>query len=62
MVTSGILGSEMVCTLPRNVKDAGSIPTLGTIFPIFITFYDNIFVFVQVDMLVTKASKTKYDY
>ena len=32
-LTSGNIGS----TLARNARDVGSIPALGTIFPIFIT-------------------------
>ena len=30
----------MVSTLAQNARKVGSIPTLGTIFPIFITHYD----------------------
>ena len=37
MVTSGGLHGVMVSTLARNTRDVGSIPALGTTFPIFIT-------------------------
>ena len=37
VVTSESLGGVMVSTLTRNARDVGSIPTLGTIFLIFIT-------------------------
>ena len=37
MVTSGSLGGVMVNTLAHNVRDVGTIPALGIIFPIFIT-------------------------
>ena len=38
MVTSGSLGCIMVSTLPQECRrDVGSIPALGTVFPIFIT-------------------------
>ena len=37
MVTSGSLGDVMVSTLALNARDVCSIPTLGTIFPIFVT-------------------------
>ena len=37
VVTSGSLCGVMVSTLDQNDRDVGSIPTLGTIFPIFIT-------------------------
>ena len=37
VVTSGSLGGIMVSTLAQNASDVGSIPLLGTIFPIFIT-------------------------
>ena len=37
MATSGSLGGVMVRTLAWNVRDVGSIPDLGKIFPIFIT-------------------------
>ena len=37
MVTAGSLDGLMVSTLARNARDVGSIPALGTIFPIFIT-------------------------
>ena len=36
VVTVGSLGGVMVSTLARNARDVGSIPTLGTILPIFI--------------------------
>ena len=35
MVTSGILGGEMVITQVQNARNVGSIDALGTIFPIF---------------------------
>ena len=38
VVTSGSLGGVMVRTLAWNARDVGSIPALGTIFRIFITF------------------------
>ena len=34
------LGGVIVCTLPWNVRHVGSIPTLATIFPVFITAHD----------------------
>ena len=37
MVTSGSIGGVMVNTLAQNARGVGSIHTLGTIFPIFIT-------------------------
>ena len=37
VVTSGSLGGVMVNTLVRNARDGGSIPALGTQFPISIT-------------------------
>ena len=37
VVTSGSLGGVMVRMLAQNARDVGSIPTLGAIFPIFIT-------------------------
>ena len=37
MVISGSLGGEMVSTLAWNARDVCSIPTVGTIFPMFIT-------------------------
>ena len=37
VVTSGSLGDVMVSTLAQNARGVGSIPALGTIFPIFIT-------------------------
>ena len=37
VLTSGSLGGVIVSTLARNARDVGSIPALGTIFPIFIT-------------------------
>ena len=37
VVKSGSLGGIMDSTLSRNARDVGIIPTLGTIFPIFIT-------------------------
>ena len=37
VVTSGSLGSVMVSTLAQNVRDVDSIPTLGTLFLLFIT-------------------------
>ena len=37
VVISGSPCGVMVITLAQNAKDMGSIPTLGTIFPIFIT-------------------------
>ena len=36
-VISGSLGGVMVSTLILNVRDVGSIPTPGKIFPVFIT-------------------------
>ena len=36
LLTLGILGGVIVSTLAWNAKDVGLIPTLGTIFPIFI--------------------------
>ena len=36
MVTSGSLRGVMVAHWPRNARDVGSIPTLCTMFPIFI--------------------------
>ena len=38
VVTSGSLHGVMVSTLARTAKGVCSIPFLGTIFPIFITF------------------------
>ena len=40
VVTSGRLGGDMVSTLDQKARYAGSIPTLGAIFPIFITPHD----------------------
>ena len=37
IVTSWHLGGVMVSSLAQNARDVGSRPTLGTIFPIFIT-------------------------
>ena len=37
MVTWEGLGGEIISTLAQNARDVGSIPTLGIIFPIFIT-------------------------
>ena len=37
VVTSGSLGGVMFRTLAQNARDVGLIPTLGAIFPIFIT-------------------------
>ena len=37
MVTSGSLYGVMVSTLAQNARDVDLIPTLGAIFPIFIT-------------------------
>ena len=37
VVTSGSLCGVMVSILAQNVRDMGSIPTLGTIFPISTT-------------------------
>ena len=37
VVTPGSLGGVMVGMLAQNVRDVGSIPVLGMIFPIFIT-------------------------
>ena len=46
IVTSGNIGGVMVSTLAWIARDVGSIPTLGTILPIFITlttvYYANI--------------------
>ena len=36
VVTSGSLHGVMVSTLAQNARDVGSVPALGTIFPIFI--------------------------
>ena len=36
-VTSGTLGGEIVRALDRNPRDVGSIPALGSVFPISIT-------------------------
>ena len=40
VIRSGNLGGVMVITMARNAKDVGSIPALGSIFPIFITAHD----------------------
>ena len=37
VVTSGNLGGMLICTLTMNERAVGSIPTLATIFIIFIT-------------------------
>ena len=37
MVTLGSIDGVMVSTLAWNARDAGSIPALGTIYPVFIT-------------------------
>ena len=37
VVTSGSLGGVMISTLGWNTRDMGSIPALGTVFPMFIT-------------------------
>ena len=37
MVISGSLGGVLLSTLAWNARDVGSIPGLGTVFPIFIT-------------------------
>ena len=40
VVTSGSLHGVMVSSLGRNASDVDSIPTLGVIFPIFITSHN----------------------
>ena len=37
VVSLGSLSGIIVNTLAQNARDVGSVPTLGTIFPIFIT-------------------------
>ena len=37
VLMSGIVGGVMVSILAQHARDVGSIPALGTIFPIFIT-------------------------
>ena len=39
VVTSGSLWGVMISTLAWNVKDVGSIPALGTMFPNFAKFH-----------------------
>ena len=41
VVAAGSIGGEMVSTLVQNARVVGSIPSLGTIIPIFITPHDN---------------------
>ena len=37
VLTQGWLGSVIVSTLIQNAREVGTIPALGTVFPIFIT-------------------------
>ena len=40
VMTTGSLGGVMVSTLVQNAIDVGSIPTLGAVFPIFVSPHD----------------------
>ena len=62
---SGDIRESMWCngsTLARNARDVGSSPTLGTVFPIFVTPTTYIYIYIYIYIYKARWARWRYRY